>query len=125
ETSTRGLPTNSSPTTAAPENAAYIIYTSGSTGRPKGVVVEHRSLACRVVDMIEQYGLQLGVRHLQFISFGHDAFAEELFPTLSSGGALVLVDNVREVTPGELLEKCRLSGVSKWIMTASYWHQLV
>jgi amino acid adenylation domain-containing protein len=124
EMASRGLPTNISPT-VAPENAAYVIYTSGSTGRPKGVVVEHRSLVCRVVDMIEQYGLQPGDRHLQFISFGHDAFAEELFPTLASGGVLVLVDNVREVTPGELLEKCRSSGVSKWIMTASYWHQLV
>ena len=36
--------TDNLPSTATPENLAYIIYTSGSTGKPKGVMVRHRSV---------------------------------------------------------------------------------
>ena len=35
--------------TLEPAHPAYVIYTSGSTGTPKGVVVEHASLANKML----------------------------------------------------------------------------
>ena len=43
--------------TLDPRNPAYVIYTSGSTGTPKAVVVEHASLASKVVTLGEQFGV--------------------------------------------------------------------
>jgi amino acid adenylation domain-containing protein len=73
-----------------PENLAYIIYTSGSTGAPKGVMVEHRSLVNHSVGMARQFELNSTDRVLQFAPLSFDVSAEEIFPTLLTGGTLVL-----------------------------------
>ena len=39
-----------------PRHPAYVIYTSGSTGTPKGVVVEHASLANKVITLGQEFG---------------------------------------------------------------------
>ncbi|MFG2247615.1 amino acid adenylation domain-containing protein [Spirillospora sp. NPDC048823] len=78
------------PTAAAAADLAYVCYTSGTTGRPKGVEVERRALASRVRWMREDYGLGAGDRVLQFASIGFDTHAEEIYPALASGAALVL-----------------------------------
>ena len=75
---------------ARPDNLAYIIYTSGSTGSPKGVMVEHRALVNHSVGMAQQFGLCSTDRVLQFAPLSFDVSAEEIFPTLLTGGTLVL-----------------------------------
>ncbi|TDC91355.1 non-ribosomal peptide synthetase [Actinomadura sp. 7K507] len=77
-------------TAAAAADLAYVCYTSGTTGRPKGVEVERRALASRVRRMRDDYGLGAGDRVLQFASIGFDTHAEEIYPALASGAALVL-----------------------------------
>ncbi|HEY0556169.1 MAG TPA: amino acid adenylation domain-containing protein, partial [Thermoanaerobaculia bacterium] len=78
-----------------PGNLAYLIYTSGSTGRPKAVAIEHRSPVALVrwaqgeFDAEELTG---GVLAATSISF--DVSVAELFVTLSSGGRLILANNV-------------------------------
>ena len=44
-------PDTAPPLDLDPRHPAYVIYTSGSTGTPKGVVVEHASLANKVVTL--------------------------------------------------------------------------
>ncbi len=75
---------------AHPDNLAYIIYTSGSTGAPKGVMVEHRSLVNHSIGMAQQFELNSTDRVLQFAPLSFDVSAEEIFPTLLTGGTLVL-----------------------------------
>jgi len=75
---------------ACPDNLAYIIYTSGSTGTPKGVMVEHRSLVNHSIGMAEYFELNSTDRVLQFAPLSFDVSAEEIFPTLLTGGTLVL-----------------------------------
>ena len=75
---------------AGPGNLAYIIYTSGSTGTPKGVMVEHRSLVNHSIGMARKFGLNPTDRVLQFAPLSFDVSGEELFPTLVTGGTLVL-----------------------------------
>ena len=47
----RGSPRTAPPLDLDPRHPAYVIYTSGSTGTPKGVVVEHASLANKVITL--------------------------------------------------------------------------
>ncbi|HEX7446273.1 MAG TPA: amino acid adenylation domain-containing protein [Pirellulales bacterium] len=95
-----------------PDNLAYIIYTSGSTGRPKGVEVTHAGLANHACAMASLYELGPSDRVLQIISPAFDVAAEEIFPTLLRGGALVLGPATNELTGRAILDQCRRSRVS-------------
>ncbi|HWS86563.1 MAG TPA: amino acid adenylation domain-containing protein [Pyrinomonadaceae bacterium] len=72
------------------DNLAYVIYTSGSTGRPKGVCVAHRSIANRLLWMIDAFDFDSHDRTLQKTSISFDASVWELFVPLISGGSLVV-----------------------------------
>jgi amino acid adenylation domain-containing protein len=75
-------------------NLAYVIYTSGSTGRPKGVAIAHQSTVAfihwaRSVFTPEELA---GVLVSTSICFDLSVF--EIFVPLSSGGAIILAENL-------------------------------
>jgi amino acid adenylation domain-containing protein len=70
---------------------AYVIYTSGSTGTPKGVMIEHRSLHNLVAWHVAELGLRATSRSSSTAGVGFDAMTWEIWPSLCSGGALVLL----------------------------------
>ncbi|MCK4258348.1 MAG: amino acid adenylation domain-containing protein [Halanaerobiales bacterium] len=70
---------------------AYIIYTSGTTGMPKGVMIEHRSVVNLVYSQQKRFGMNETDRVLQFSSITFDASVEQIFISLASGAALVLI----------------------------------
>lgn len=73
-----------------PDDLAYCLYTSGSTGKPKGVLVEHRG----PVNVVRwQQRQHRPLRTLGWTSAGFDISVQEIFSTLASGAALVLVDD--------------------------------
>ncbi len=91
-----------------PENLAYVIYTSGSTGQPKGVAIAHRSPVAYLRWAREQFaGAVQGSLGSTSISFDVSVF--ELFTTLISGGTVILVKNVLDLT--------RVSTPVTWINT--------
>ncbi|RLD14271.1 non-ribosomal peptide synthetase, partial [candidate division KSB1 bacterium] len=67
-------------------------YTSGSTGKPKGTMLAHRGLVNLTLEQIKDFDLTPERRVLQFASFSFDASVSEIFTTLVSGAALILVD---------------------------------
>ncbi|HEY3754809.1 MAG TPA: amino acid adenylation domain-containing protein [Opitutaceae bacterium] len=69
---------------------AYVIYTSGSTGTPKGVVVGHRSLAGLVAWHRQAFELRPADSTTLLAGPGFDASVWEAWPTLASGGTLVV-----------------------------------
>jgi amino acid adenylation domain-containing protein len=96
------------------ENLINTIYTSGSTGTPKPIGVTQSALAERAKTLGDEYQLQRSDRLLQFLSFGFDAFGEELFPTIVTGGTLVIHRGVKSLPPGAmlaLLERARITVV--------------
>jgi amino acid adenylation domain-containing protein len=110
---------------ATPENLAYIIYTSGSTGGPKGVLISHSALVSHSLSVVKEYELVPTDRVLQFASISFDVAAEELFPTLLSGAAVVLT--IGPVPPAvsdfdALLEKEQITVIN---LPSCYWHELV
>ncbi|MGB3296989.1 MAG: amino acid adenylation domain-containing protein, partial [Phormidesmis sp.] len=80
-----------------PNNLAYIIYTSGSTGKPKGVAIEHRSPVALVQWATKVFSpTQLsGVLAATSICFDLSIF--EIFVPLSSGGSIVLAEDVLQL----------------------------
>ncbi len=71
---------------------AYVIYTSGSTGWPKGVMVEHGGLANAVNWITEALELSVLDSCLLKTPITFDAAGREIFPTLLSGGKLVVAE---------------------------------
>jgi amino acid adenylation domain-containing protein len=76
-----------------PDDLAYVIYTSGSTGTPKAVEVTHGNLAALAAWHVEAFAVREGTRTSHLAGLAFDAAAWEVWPTLASGGTLVLVDD--------------------------------
>ncbi|WFP48558.1 amino acid adenylation domain-containing protein [Methylomonas sp. EFPC3] len=110
---------------AAPEHLAYVIYTSGSTGQPKGVMVEHRNVVNHNLAAIAAYRLNERDRVLQFSTISFDIFVEEVFPTLLSGGAVVMMDGERFTDVAYLKSLLQRHRVSLINLPTAYWHTLV
>ncbi|WGS87069.1 non-ribosomal peptide synthetase [Methylomonas sp. UP202] len=110
---------------ARPEHLAYVIYTSGSTGQPKGVMVEHRNVVNHNLAVIAAYRLTERDRVLQFSTISFDIFVEEVFPTLLSGGAVVMMDGERFTDVAYLKSLLQRHRVSLINLPTAYWHTLV
>ncbi|ELR97621.1 non-ribosomal peptide synthetase [Gloeocapsa sp. PCC 73106] len=107
--------------TFSSRNLAYIIYTSGSTGQPKGVMIEHRSLVSFTEWAMKHYQLSSNDKILQFASLSFDVAAEEIYPSLSSGGTLVLRT---EEMMTDLVRFSQELALSILNLPTAYWHQL-
>jgi len=71
---------------------AYVIYTSGSTGQPKGVSVCERGVLNLVFWHQSSFGVTRSTRATQLASIAFDASAWEIWPYLTAGASLYLVD---------------------------------
>ena len=72
------------------DRVAYAIYTSGTTGTPKGVLIGNRAFAAAVAATADALGLTSATRTLCVSPFHFDGSFGTLFPTLFSGGAVVI-----------------------------------
>ncbi|MDH6131976.1 amino acid adenylation domain-containing protein/thioester reductase-like protein [Kitasatospora sp. MAA4] len=107
-----------------PDDLAYMIYTSGSTGAPKGVMVDHRSFARVLLNLVDAYGLRPEDRVMQLAALGFDTSLEQIFTTLLGGGTLVLAQGPGWA-PTELTRRLREHGITVADLTPSYWHRFL
>jgi amino acid adenylation domain-containing protein len=105
------------------DNLAYVIYTSGTTGTPKGVMITHRGLTNHTIDIGLRYELRPDDRVLQFAPLTFDAAAEEIFPTLLSGGAVILRTN--EMLISNFGSKAEAMGITVLNLPPSYWREWI
>jgi amino acid adenylation domain-containing protein len=82
---------------AKPEDAAYLIYTSGSTGKPKGVLVEHQNAVSLLAWARHFFDAQSIRGMLASTSVCFDLSIFEIFLPLTTGNAIVLVQDVLEL----------------------------
>ncbi|MFI2435946.1 amino acid adenylation domain-containing protein [Streptomyces sp. NPDC018693] len=108
-----GLPDGPVPDGVRPEDPAYCIHTSGSTGHPKGVVVPHRGPANLVQAHLREHP---ALRTLQWTSPAFDVSVQEIFTTLASGAALVLIDDEVRHDPAAVAQAVRDHGVQRLFM---------
>lgn len=89
-----------------PSHRAYIVYTSGSTGEPKGVEIEHHSLTNLVCAYHQTFDLSARERSTMFANVAFDASVADTWPTLCTGGSLI-------VPPRELIQNP--DGLIAWL----------
>jgi len=75
------------------DDTAYIMYTSGSTGTPKGVVVAHEAVIDYVQTFSRYFNLAADDIVIQQSELTFDTSVEEIFPALSTGGAIIVMSN--------------------------------
>ena len=71
---------------------AYIIFTSGSTGEPKGVMISHRAAWNTIADINQRFQLNTSDRALALSALDFDLSVYDIFGLLSTGGAIVTMD---------------------------------
>lgn len=84
---------------ATADDLAYVIYTSGSTGRPKGVQITHVSLLNLIFWHQHAFEVTSSDRATQLASPAFDATGWELWPYLTRGASVYLLDEDTRVTP--------------------------
>ncbi|SRR5579875_240305 len=75
------------------DDLAYVIYTSGSTGRPKGVQITNNSLLNLVFWHQRAFAITAADRATQLTSPAFDATGWELWPYLTAGASVYLIDD--------------------------------
>jgi amino acid adenylation domain-containing protein len=88
--------------TPSPDDRAYVIFTSGSTGRPKGVEVSHAGLRNLIDWHVAAFEVQSSDRGSQLANPGFDAAVWEVWPYLTAGASVHLVEETLRNEP-ELL----------------------
>jgi len=108
-----------------PENLAYVIYTSGSTGTPRGVELTHRGIANHQLAATGLYNLDAQDRVLQFSSISFDIAIEEMFPTWSAGGCVVLRDPTLELQARGFMRWLQEKCITVVDLPTAFWHEWV
>ncbi len=85
-----------------PENTAYVIFTSGSTGRPKGVQITHANLMNLVQWHQRAFHVTGADRATLQASPGFDAAVWEMWPYLTVGATIHIVDESIRPAPERL-----------------------
>ncbi len=98
------------------DNLAYIIYTSGSTGQPKGVQLTHRGLINLITWHQKTFAVCASARATHLAGLGFDATVWEIWPYLTAGAALYLVDEETRLSPSKLWE---------WLLDRAITHSFV
>lgn len=108
----RGTGAESTTITGDPDRLAYVLFTSGSTGEPKGVEVTHDAAMNTVEFITGHFGLGPQDRCLALSTLECDISVLDVFATLATGGAIVVVDEEHRRDPDHwvrLIERHRVS----------------
>ena len=101
-------------------DVVYTIFTSGSTGEPKGVQIEYASLIEFAEWMVSLNETDNHQEWLNQAPFSFDLSVMSIYPCLTSGGTLNLVDKDMIKKPKLLNEMLVQTPINAWVSTPSF-----
>jgi acyl-CoA synthetase (AMP-forming)/AMP-acid ligase II len=104
---------------------AYAIYTSGTTGTPKGVLIGNDAFRAAVQATSTALGLDRSTRTLCVSPFYFDGSFGTLFPTLFSGGAVVIRPREALLFPRTFFNAVAKEGITYTGFSPSYLRLLL
>lgn len=108
-----------------PDDLAYVIFTSGSTGRPKGVQITHANLLNLVRWHQRAFRITSADRAALQASPGFDAAVWELWPYLTAGASVFVMDDSIRTAPERLRDWIVEKGITvTFLPTAVAEHML-
>ena len=108
-----------------PENLAYIIFTSGSTGLPKGVQITHANLLNLLSWHQRAFSVAPNDRATLQASPGFDAAVWELWPYLTAGASLYVLDEAVRAMPEQLRDWMVASGITISFLPTALAEQMI
>jgi D-alanine--poly(phosphoribitol) ligase subunit 1 len=113
------------PPIAAAPRVSYAIYTSGTTGTPKGVLIGSAAFSAAVAATSDALGLSRDTRTLCVSPFYFDGSFGTLFPTLFSGGSVVIRPREALLFPRTFFNAVTKEGITYTGFSPSYLRLLL
>lgn len=98
-----------------PDAPAYVLFTSGSTGEPKGVELTHDAVMNTVEFFIRRFEIGSTDRWLSLATLETDMSIPDVFVSLRTGGAVVVVDEDQRRDPdawARLIDEHRVTALN-------------
>ncbi len=96
------LPATELPSAPSLADLAYVIYTSGSSGQPKGVQITHQNVLNLIAWHQRAFAVTAADRATQIASPAFDATGWEVWPYLTAGASVHIIDDEIRAAPVQL-----------------------
>lgn len=106
-----------------PEDLFIMLYTSGSTGVPKGCMLEHRNIVSFCNWYRDFYKLTPQSRVAAYASYGFDANMMDLYPALTAGACVYIIDEAIRLDLMALDSYFNANGITHSFMTTQVGRQ--